>query len=291
MEMSDTSAKGLSAWAKTVRLQPAGNDDHSYGAVAPGRSAGDAAVYGRPSGLYASAALRNVLANILKERTAGRTGDGSVKKSERVTQIASDFTSHMENIVKTKHRWYAKDVFKYVEEHPEVAFVELIYQGSKERANAKEAKKLVEQFMNDVDDVKVLDQLSWYMGEAYGDKDRTWNPYDGATYPYRGAVRTFRNAVKKRINAIMTEKVGGTNLGIKNGETTLEDIKGLYGKLNSNEEMTQFAEKVFATAEKLGVNIRFVNQTLSKQQVAGDKPPLPKGRWHGVSRDGGIHRP
>lgn len=194
--------------------------------------------------------------------TSNRRSD--VKRSDRYNTIASDFTSHMVNIVKTNRGWYAKDVFKYVEEHPEVGFIELIY------AKDKDVKQILEKFLNGVDDVDVLNKLSWYMGEAYGDKGRTWNPYDGATYPYRGAVRTFRNAVKKRINTIMTERVGGTNLGVKNGESSLADIKDMYSKLNSNEEMKQFAEKVFSTAEKLGVNIRFVNQTLSKQQVAGD---------------------
>ena len=59
--VTDTSAEGLHTWAKAVRMQQntSARDDRTY--VAPGRSAEDATLYGRPSGLYASAALRNVL--------------------------------------------------------------------------------------------------------------------------------------------------------------------------------------------------------------------------------------
>ena len=74
--VTDTSAEGLHTWAKAVRLQQdAGTGDDS-GDVAPGRSAGDAALYGRPSRLYSSEALRNVLENIFQKETAGRTGNG-----------------------------------------------------------------------------------------------------------------------------------------------------------------------------------------------------------------------
>ena len=177
--------------------------------------------------------------------------------------IASDFVTHMVDKVKKDGGWYAKDVFKYVEEHPELGFIELI------KAKDKDAKKLLEKFLNGVDDIKVLEKLSWYMCQAYGDKDHTWSWADGSTYPYRGATRTFQNAVKKRINAIMTEKVGGTNLGIKNGDASLQDVKDLFNKLNGIEELSSLADKVFATAEKLGVNIRFVNQTFVKD-VSGD---------------------
>lgn len=190
-------------------------------------------------------------------------GDMTIQQQARET-AAADFVAHMKGLVSNKGGWYAKDVFRYVEDHPSMNFVDRIYEKD------KQVKKDLASFLDGVNDTSVLENLSWFMGEAYGDKGRTWTWESGASYPYRGAVRTFRNAIKKRINTIMAEKVGGTNLGIKNGEVDLAYVKELYGKLNTNDEMTDLAEKVFATSEKLGVNIRFVNQTLSKQQVAGD---------------------
>ena len=97
--VTDTSTEGLHTWAKAVRLQQdAGTGDDS-GDVAPGRSAGDAALYGRPSRLYSSAALRNVLENIFQKETAGRTGDGIVRKSERGN--APVFYSKMGKVVES----------------------------------------------------------------------------------------------------------------------------------------------------------------------------------------------
>ena len=81
--VTDTSAEGLRAWSKTVRMQRATNDYHGSGNVAPGRSAGNAGLHGRSSGLDSSAALRNVLENIFQKETAGRVGDRSVKNSDR----------------------------------------------------------------------------------------------------------------------------------------------------------------------------------------------------------------
>ena len=81
--VTDTSAEGLRTWAKTVRMQRTTNDNYGSGNVAPGRSAGNAELHGRSPGLYASPALRNVLQNIFQKEAAGRTGYGSIKKSER----------------------------------------------------------------------------------------------------------------------------------------------------------------------------------------------------------------
>ena len=50
---------------------------------------------------------------------------------------------------------------------------------------------------------------------------------------------------------------------------TLDEIKGIFDRLNSNKEIGKLADKVFATAKVLGVNIQFANQTFSKK-VAGD---------------------
>ena len=79
----DSSTEGLRAWSKTVRMQRATNDNYGAGNVASGRSEGNAELHGRPSGLYASTALRNVLKNIFQEETARRRGDARVSDDEQ----------------------------------------------------------------------------------------------------------------------------------------------------------------------------------------------------------------
>lgn len=200
----------------------------------------------------------------LSERFNSENND--IRYSDRESaDSAQDFVTYIKGVVKDTGKWRSEDVFRYVDEHPQLNFVERIY------AKEKNAKSDLEKFLNGIDDAKTLDSLSWYLGGAYSAKGRVWDSKTfKATYPYRGAVTTFRNAVKKRINAIMTEKVNGTNLGIENGSSSLAEVKEMYYRLNSNDDMVEFAEKVFATVEKLGVNIRFVNKTFSNGSVAGD---------------------
>jgi hypothetical protein len=176
-------------------------------------------------------------------------------EKERNYALAKDFVAKLRG----QGGWYAKDVFNYVEEHPKLNFIERIFDKD------DTAKQDLANFLDAIDDIETLEGLKHYMSGAYGDKGRTWER-GKATYPYRGAVRTFQNAISRREQAIGT----GTNLGIKNGIETFAEIESLFDKLNSNRELAQLAKRVFATAKKLGVNIRFVNQTFAKDQVAGD---------------------
>jgi hypothetical protein len=189
--------------------------------------------------------------------TASKLADAQFSDRDSA-ESATQFVSHMENVLKNRGDWYASDVVDYVAEHPELNFVARIY------AKDKDVKKDLEAFLSGIDDVGILEGLSWYIGEAYSDIAPRWNGNGKIVYPYGGSVRTFRNAIKKRENAIMAEKVGGTNLGIKNGEVTLDDIENLFYRLNSNAEVGEFAKKVFATARMLGVNVRFTNQLIKK---------------------------
>lgn len=193
-----------------------------------------------------------------KEESKAKT---PTKEDDRAT-LAKDFVTHMRTLVKEKGGWYTKDVTNYIAEHNELDFIERIY------ANDPAVKKDLAGFLSAVDDVDTLEGMAWYLGGAFSDKGRTWSRTTGkSTYPYRGAVRTFKNAISKRIQEVST----GTNLGIQNGEVSLNDIKKLFDRLNKNPEIAKFAEKVFATVERLGVNIRFVNATLStRSNVAGD---------------------
>lgn len=191
---------------------------------------------------------------------AGEENDVSIAEQ----QSASDFVSTLRNIVKERGSWRTEDVVDYVDSHKEMNFIDRIYEKD------KTVKKELAEFLNKINDVDTLEGFSWYMEKGYSDKERVFN-WDTmkASYPYRGAVRTFHNAVKKRINDILTERVGGTNLGVKNGDVSLDEIKSIFDRMNSIDEIGTLAEKVFDTANKLGVNTRFVNQTFSSN-VAGD---------------------
>lgn len=181
---------------------------------------------------------------------------------------AAELVSHIRNITKErkakdpKSGWRVTDVFEYVDSHPDLNFVDRIF--NKE----KTAKKDLEAFLGEITDTKTLEDFKWFVGQAYNQKDAD---YWSETYPYRGASRTFQNAVNKRINEIMSEKVGGTDLGVTNGEVSLDTIKGMFDRLNTNEEIVDLAKRAFATADRLGVNIRFANQVLSSTaKVSGD---------------------
>ena len=86
--LTDTSAKGLNTWSKTVRMRRTANISHVGTTVAPGRLAGDAGLYGEPPRIYASAALRSVLKNIFEKADArrGRGIDSTNSQNETSTQ-------------------------------------------------------------------------------------------------------------------------------------------------------------------------------------------------------------
>lgn len=187
-----------------------------------------------------------------------------VKYSDRdSTTEASDFVNHMLNIVQNRGAWYTSDVHDYIAENPDLDFIKRIFNKD------KTVKADLAEFLGAIEETATLQYLSWYMGEAYAQVAPRWGDKGKMIYPYRGAVRTFRNAIKNRINEIMTAKNGGTNLGVKNGEVSFQDVKDMFFRLNNIEDMNTLAEKVFATAEKLGVNIRFTN-TLFGTSKSGD---------------------
>lgn len=190
---------------------------------------------------------------------------GSAAERDSASE-ARDLVSHIRGIVKERGSWRSSDLFSYVDEHPNLNFIDRIFNKD------KTVKKDLEEFLNGIEDEETVDLFGWYMAQGYSDKDSGFDSKQWkTTYPYRGAVRTFQNAVKKRINDLRTAKVGGTNLGVKNGEVSFEEVKNLFYRLNSDKDIAAFADKVFATAELLGVNIRFANQVFAPGgRVSGD---------------------
>lgn len=187
--------------------------------------------------------------------------DKSKEELERNRALITDFANYMRDYVKREGGWSTKAVTDYVEAHKELDFISRIYDKD------ETVKTDLEKYLSSVNDIEVLEVFSWYLGGAYADKGRTWDKMTGkAAYPYRGAVRTFRNAVSKR----MQEIGQGTNLGIKNGSVDLDYVEALFNKLNKNPDIGTLSKKVFTTARKLGVNIRFANKVISKNRVGGD---------------------
>jgi hypothetical protein len=85
--LTDTSAEGLRAWGKAVRVQLDANSGNVGDAVAPERLGGDANVYGEQPRFYASTALRNVLENIFKKtgtRISGNVTEQPTQASEKL---------------------------------------------------------------------------------------------------------------------------------------------------------------------------------------------------------------
>lgn len=177
----------------------------------------------------------------------------AVKYSDRsYHDSARDFVNYMHDIVKSKNgKFYGEDVFDYLEKHPELSFIDRILKKD------KTVKADLESFLNGIDNESLIKAFFAYMRGAY------WRSQ------YRGAVRTLQNAVKKRLNEIESAKVNGTNLGVENGDVSLDDIKSIFDRLNSDKEVGALAERVFATSERLGVNIRFANQMFSRD-ASGD---------------------
>lgn len=211
----------------------------------------------------ASSAL--VMREKIKSRIIDNPELGIKHQQKTPTETAQDLVNYVRGEIKRVGSWDGHEVFDFFKGKDDINFVERIY------AKDKDVKKDLAEFLSKIDDVKLLDRYAWFVGEAYKDKDRVFDRNTWKTsYPYRGAVTTFKNAIKKRINDIESEKVGGHNLGVKNGEISLKDAKALFDSLNSDKEIGEFAEKVFATCEKLGVNIRFANQVFSNNKVAGD---------------------
>ena len=198
---------------------------------------------------------------------------GNTEKAEDVPEKAKSTKSKktakaidiLDVITETKNQegkyWSSEKIKQFYEDNPDLDFIERIYQGD------KNALKELKEMLSSITDVDVLDDLSWYVGETFKNKGYTSKAnYDTLKMeknaPYRGAVRKFRNAIKTRINEIMTEKNHGTNLGIKNGNASLEDVRSMFAKLNSNKELTELADKAFALCEQLHLDISFVNKML-----------------------------
>ena len=188
---------------------------------------------------------------IRRSRVLGQSAmtGGSIEQT-----VTENFVSHMQDIKERTGKWKADDVFAFMDEHPELDFIPRIY------TKDKTAKADLEAFLAKIEDADTLEWYEWYVSSAYNIKET------------KSAVKTFRKAVRRRVNEIYKTSRKGRKLGIKNGEVTLTQVKELFESLNKNKEIGAFAQRVFATVEKLGVNIRFTDtvETEFNGQAFGD---------------------
>ena len=152
-------------------------------------------------------------------------------------------------------KYDAGETFNFLWDNPENRFVERIYMGD------KSAKNDLAMLLKDITNINTLESLEKMM----------LDPLSKVKHLLVGPIRTVKNVFKKRKEEIITTYVQGTDLELKNGEVSLDYMKALFNRLNTDAEVGELAKKVFKTAEYLGVNIRFANQTFSKSSdVAGD---------------------
>jgi hypothetical protein len=178
---------------------------------------------------------------------------------------AQAFVDNMMSIVNsTGGVWDVEDVTYYIADHKEIDFIERIF------SKDKSVREDLVEFFGALDDPKLIHYFTEFIAKAYAAKDVRLTESRRWESKYNGAVRVFRNISKARMTEIASKKSGGRDLGIKNGAVSIDDVKTLFGELNTDEDVGSLAERVFATAEKLGVNIRFKNDLMSKKKkVAG----------------------
>lgn len=199
-----------------------------------------------------------------------------VTKEEK---IVDNFINAMEAIRKKNGTLYTSDVRAYAAEHPEINFIEKIHQ------NRKFGKSELNKFLANIHDPQTVIDFGAYFQGSYGSH---YKP------DYKGDSIVFQNAIKKRADDLRSIETGGRNLKIENNSVSIEYIEDLFNELNSNEELALFSEKVFATAKKLGVHIRFANDIIvpEAQGVSlGDMVEYKTSYFnnHGVSDQAKAH--
>ena len=179
------------------------------------------------------------------------------KKEEKGSdskKIVNDFLTAMAEIKKEKKVLYDTDVLKYVDAHPELNFIDRMFNDDKTAVDDLYA------FLAKLDDIEKIEKFKTYLTSAYKLKAKRFERETGKSK--MGQVTKFGNIVKKRLQELGT----GTNLGIENGTVTLEEIESLFAKLNSSKDVADLAKKIFPVARRLGVNIRFTNSTFATQR-------------------------
>lgn len=175
------------------------------------------------------------------------------KMSVTPEESVNDFVNSMRDIQLKNGFPTREDVYSYVEAHPKLNFIERM-------VNRDETvEQDLEDFLSNVDEVDMLQSLSSFM-EAYYKKELSVEDIESGKRSYRGSVRSFTSTVRDRISEIVGERDDMRSLKVKESEVTLNEVKSLFNSINGNNEIKPLADKVFATAEKLGVNIRFTNQ-------------------------------
>lgn len=80
-------------------------------------------------------------------------------------------------------------------------------------------------------------------------------------------IDSVQNSLKNSSETAGSETI--TTSLVNDGEVSLSDVRNLFDRLNSNKDLALLAEKVFATAERLGVNIRFTSQMMEPKNRLG----------------------
>lgn len=162
------------------------------------------------------------------------------------TDIAlSEFVEVVEGIHKTG-KWTGKEIIGLFEKYPSFDFVGRMF--DEEGTFVEQTMVDLVRMLSKIDDTKVLDDLSWFPIQARNGEYRK---------RYRAAINRYKKAIDARVNDIAREKTGATSLNIKTGKYSINDIEDMFYKLNTNDDIKLLADKVFARAKTMRLDIQF----------------------------------
>ena len=75
----------------------------------------------------------------------------------------------------------------------------------------------------------------------------------------KAAERKFSNTIEKRRDEILRNSGVSSNLKLQERDYSLQEIRQLFNQLNQDEQLAPLADKVFRTAETLGLTLRVRN--------------------------------
>lgn len=196
------------------------------------------------------------------ERAQARAEEGEkFSVSQEQTDSFVDWYRKFYEARKQRGGWSGHEVEEFFRDNPDYDFVQRFFDGD------KSARKELQEMVQQIDDVAVLEGLSWYSTQSH------WTPAN----EYRSAVTKVRNIYKKRIEELQAERVGGEEIKLEHRQYSVQEARSIFDQLNGNEDLTKLADKVFTVAEKLGVEIYATNKLLGGNM--GNRAGASAGRY------------
>ena len=150
--------------------------------------------------------------------------------------------------------WSAKTISDMLKQHPEYDFLRRVYKGDN---NALEELRTI---VESIDDVNLLENIAYYPVYTYNTDSRK---------ALRKAINAYKKVVNARIQALMEATAQGTDVGMEIREYSLDEIRGMFDSLNTNKDIAKLAEKVFALAQRLDLDIKGLRSIKQQANTQG----------------------